>query len=313
MSTATVSRVLNGDANVSEELTERVWKSTRELGYRPNLNARRLRRPERRTWALLLPDIENRFFTSVARGVELVASEHGITVFIGNTDDDPERLKRYIDTAVNEQVAGVILAPTSPVDDVSLVLSAGIPLVTVDAVIEGLKLDSVMSDDIAGGRLAGELMLRRGHRRIGVIASPQGAPSWNHRIDGLREALGERAEIVAVERGDNHVSGGMSGMIELLERHSDLDAVFVTNNLMTLGAYRVLADRGLAVPADIDLVGYDLRSDEWALTAPVSSVNQDPRMIGEMAARIMLERELGAENTGEMHLLEPRLEDPPQL
>lgn len=313
MSTATVSRVLNGEEHVSEELTERVWAASRKLGYRPNLNARRLRRPERRTWALILPDIGNRFFTRVARGVELVASEHGITVFIGNTDNDPDRLERYLDTAIDEQVAGVILAPGSPDDDVSMVLAAGIPLVTVDATIEGLNLDAVMSDDFAGGRLAGELLLRRGHRRIGVVASPQDAPSWNQHIDGLAAALGDRAEIVAVERGDNQVGGGMSGMHSLLDRHPDLDAVFVTNNLMTLGAYRAITDRGLTVPADIDLVGYDLRSEEWALTAPVSAVNQDPQMIGEVAARLMLERELGADNAGELRLLEPQLEDPPQL
>src|SRR4051812_15693656 len=104
VSTATVSRVMNGDKAVSKALAKQVWAAVDQLGYQPNRVARRLRRPGREMWALIVPEIENQFFTSVARGIEDVASDLGIVVFIGNTDGDPLRLRRYIETALSEQV-----------------------------------------------------------------------------------------------------------------------------------------------------------------------------------------------------------------
>ncbi len=312
VSTATVSRVLSGESKVSKQLSERVWQATRELGYRPNRVARRLRRPGRESWALIVPDVENRFFTSVARGVELVASEHGITVFIGNTDHNPERLERYLDTALAEQVAGVILAPSSPDDDVSDVLSSGIPVVTVDQGLRGIPLGTVMTDHHRGGSMAGSILVERGHTRIGVIAGPQGTPEWNTRLQGLTAAIEGRAEIVGLERADNRSAGGRAAMARLLDAHPELQAVFVTNNSMTIGALREIDSRGLKIPDDIDVVGYDLNSEEWVWSTPVTSINQDPRQIGEVAARMMLQRNLG-DATGdaqEVVMLNPHIADP---
>ncbi len=312
VSTATVSRVLSGESKVSKQLSERVWQATRELGYRPNRVARRLRRPGRESWALIVPDVENRFFTSVARGVELVASEHGITVFIGNTDHNPERLERYLDTALAEQVAGVILAPSSPDDDVSDVLSSGIPVVTVDQGLRGIPLGTVMTDHHRGGSMAGSILVERGYTRIGVIAGPQGTPEWNTRLQGLTAAIEGKAEIVGLERADNRSAGGRAAMARLLDAHPELQAVFVTNNSMTIGALREIDSRGLKIPDDIDVVGYDLNSEEWVWSTPVTSINQDPRQIGEVAARMMLQRNLG-DATGdaqEVVMLNPHIADP---
>jgi LacI family transcriptional regulator len=311
VSTATVSRVLSGADNVSGPLSERVWTAIRELGYRPNRVARRLRRPGRETWALIVPDLENRFFTSVSRGVELVASEHGITVFIGNSDYDTARLQRYLDTALAEQVAGVILAPSSPLDDVSAVVSAGTPLVTVDQPLRDASLTTVMTDHYTGGRLAGARLSARGHSRIGVIAGPEDNPAWNTRLEGLASSFETPDAIVAVERGDNRVAGGQRAMAALLERPGELDAVFVTNNLMTVGALREIDHRGLEVPGDLDVVGYDLQSEEWVRPLPVTSINQDPRRIGEVAARTLLRMQEGEEDAHLRHmiLLQPEMED----
>lgn len=312
VSTATVSRVLSGADAVSEPLSERVWEAIRELGYRPNRVARRLRRPGIETWALIVPDVENRFFTSVARGVELVASEHGITVFIGNTDYESERLQRYLDTALAEQVAGIILAPSSPDDDVSEVLRSNTPILTVDSPLREAAVTTVMTDHFIGGRLAGNQLTSRGHRRIGVIAGPEDNPAWNTRIAGLESSFDERASIVSVERGDNRVAGGSKAMSALLDRHDDLDAVFITNNLMTIGAAREVERRGLSMPDTIELVGYDLKSEEWVRPLPIASINQDPRSIGEVAARALLRMQDGIDDSRvkNMILLQPQIEVP---
>lgn len=307
VSTATVSRVLSGVDNVSAALTERVWKAVTDLDYRPNRVARRLRRPGREMWALIVPDVENRFFTSVARGVEEVANEYDITVFIGNTDYDPDRLRRYLSTALAEQVAGIILAPSSPTDDVSDVLASQIPIVTVDQSLTSRALTTVMTDHHEGGRLAGEHLAKRGYERIGVIAGPQHSPEWNTRLEGLQASIAPES-IVAIERGDNRVGGGAAAMGRLLDDHPGLEAVFVTNNLMTVGALREIDLRTLRVPEDVYVVGYDLNSQEWTRAVPVSTVNQDPRRIGEVAARTLIDSG-GVPQERRTILLEPHLEE----
>ncbi len=312
VSTATVSRVLSGVDFVSVELSERVWRAVRELGYRRNRVARRLRRPGGEMWALIVSDIENRFFTSVARGVEDVANESGITVFIGNTDNDPERLGRYLETALAEQVAGIILTPTSPDDDVSSVISAGTPLVTIDQPLSSASLPTVTTDHHIGGQLAGSFLAARGHRTIGVVAGPQPVATWNTRLDGLMSCFQSSDTRVVVERGDNKVAGGMAATAHLLDNVPSLDALFVTNNLMTIGALREIDSRGLTIPGDIDVVGYDLNSEEWTRSVPVTSVNQDPRRIGEVASRTLLDLQAGTGRvpSSDLILLEPHLQEP---
>jgi LacI family transcriptional regulator len=309
VSTATVSRVLTGVDPVSKELTDRVWAAVRALEYRPNRVARRLRRPGHETWALIIPDVENRFFTSIARGVEAVASEAGIAVFIGNTDGDPARLQRYLDTAIAEQVAGVILAPSSPVDDVSRVIDARIPLITVDQPVRGYDLPTVMTDHFEGGRLAGEVLQENECRRVAVIAGPQDEPSWNTRLDGLRSSIGPEA-IVAVERGDNRSPSGRAAMSAILDADLAIDGLFVTNNLMTIGALREINARSLRVPDDLCVVGYDLKNEEWVSEIPVSAVNQSPYKIGRVAAQQLMDGEAGKPGPTGLRLLKPRLRTP---
>lgn len=306
VSTATVSRVLTGVDPVSQELTDRVWAAVRDLQYRPNRVARRLRRPGHETWALIIPDVENRFFTSIARGVEAVASEAGIAVFIGNTDGDPARLQRYLDTAIAEQVAGVILAPSSPVDDVSRVIEARIPLITVDQPVIGYDLATIMTDHFEGGRLAGEVLRDHGCRRVAVIAGPQDDPSWNTRLDGLTSSIGADA-IVAVERGDNRSASGRASMAAILDAGIPLDGLFVTNNLMTIGALREINARGIRVPDELCVVGYDLKNEEWVSEVPVSAVNQSPYKIGREAAQQLMDGEAGQPIEGGLRLLKPKL------
>ena len=293
-----------------------MWAAINALSYQPNRVARRLRRPGHEMWALIVPDVENRFFTSVARGVEEVANEYGITVFIGNTDNDTARLNRYIATAIAEQVAGIILAPSSPADDISAVLASSTPIVTVDQTLENQALTTVMTDHYAGGRLAGQTLRSHGYRRIGVIAGPQLLPEWNTRLDGLVDGYGAGGDAIAVERGDNKVSGGRDAMRRLLDANPGLDALFVTNNLMTIGALREIDYRGLRVPHDIGVVGYDLNSQEWAGSIPVPTVNQDPRRIGEVAATTLLgmveDPALRAEGA-RVILLDPHLEHNEEL
>jgi len=295
VSTATVSRVLTGQGTVSDPKSARVWAAVEELGYHANRVARRLRAPGKEMWALIVPDIENQFFTSVARGVEDVASELGITVFIGNTDYEEKRLSRYIETALSEQVGGIILAPGSPHDDISAVVRSGVPLVLVDQRIIDSTVPTITSDHYQGGSMAGTAMRDFGYHRIAVIAGPVRELEWNARLQGLTDAFeGTDHSIVMVERADNRVGGGREAMARILDGSSGAEAVFVTNNLMTIGALREFDARRMTVPGQFGIVGYDLNSATLSHSTPITTVNQDPRAIGREAARTLVSGRIGS-------------------
>src|SRR3954447_15148207 len=132
VSVATVSRALNNSARVDPVLAARVRAAAERLGYRPNAVARNLRRQGTQVWALIITDINNPFYTAVARGVEDLAQEAGFSVLLCNTDEDQAKEDRYLQVAAQERVAGVILAPRSEASDTSILEAGGIPLVVVD-------------------------------------------------------------------------------------------------------------------------------------------------------------------------------------
>ncbi|HEX2129995.1 MAG TPA: LacI family DNA-binding transcriptional regulator, partial [Actinophytocola sp.] len=132
VSTATVSRALNGKSTVDPELAARVLAAARELGYQPNGPARNLRRQEAAVIALIISDVENPFFTAIARGVEDVAHTVGYSVVLCNADENTDKERRYVDVAIQERVAGVIMSPTSTATNVDLLINRGTPLVAVD-------------------------------------------------------------------------------------------------------------------------------------------------------------------------------------
>ena len=292
VSTATVSRVMAGQKVVADELVERVRKAISELDYHPNRVARRLRAPGTQMWALVVSDLENPFFTSLARGVEEAARESGAVVFLGNSDENPQRESNYLEVALTERVGGVVLAPSSPETDIRTLRSAGVPVVVVDQWLHDRSVETVLSDNYGGGRLAAEEFLERGYRRIAAVLGPATDPFWNERLRGLTETLAESgAEVVSAQHRNNRSDGGEEAMRAIWsERESTgVDGVFISNNQMTIGALRALDDLGLATPEDVGIVGFDIGKAQLAYRVSITSVNQDPRRMGQLAGRYIHE------------------------
>ncbi|MER6768128.1 LacI family DNA-binding transcriptional regulator, partial [Amycolatopsis sp. NPDC000746] len=146
VSTATVSRTLNGKSTVDPELAARVLEAAEELGYHPNGLARNLRRQETAVLALIISDVENPFFTSIARGVEDLAQVSGYSVVLCNSDENEDKERRYLDVALQERVAGVLLSPTGPATNVTRLRRLGTPVVAVDRPLPGTDGDQVLVD-----------------------------------------------------------------------------------------------------------------------------------------------------------------------
>lgn len=289
VSTATVSRVLNGK-QVRPELRSAVNQAIDELGYAPDRTARSLRRRHSDVIALIVPDIENPFFTSLARGVEDVAHESGLSVVLCNTDEDPAKQERYLRVADEDNVAGVILAPSGPSERLSKLQERGRAVVLVDRTMEGWEVDHVVFDNVELGRRATQSLIDRGFERIACITGPSETPTAVSRAQGWSQALAEAGLDSAAEPplyANFRVDGGLKAMGELLERERSPEAVVATNNLVGVGALRALAAHAR------DQVGVGIIGDLPFVTSNVEDVSLlwlHPREMGLAAARLLVRR-----------------------
>ena len=291
VSPATVSRVLNGRP-VSADKERLVLDAARDLSYTPNRTARTLRRQLSEVVALVIPDIENPFFTSIARGVADSAQEAGYSVVLCNTDDDPAKEQHFIDIAVSENMAGVIVATANGSTDVSPLLRKKRAVVAIDRPLPNADVDTVVLDNVQAGRLATRALWDAGFRRIACITGPSAVITAADRCRGWREELlelGGEVDETLLCHTDFRVGGGRICMQELLDHPYPPDAVLAGNNLVGVGALQVLAERGIdartigvAVIGGLPFAG--LASDARQV------VDLPTRELGATAGRLLLER-----------------------
>jgi LacI family transcriptional regulator len=288
VSPATVSRVLNG-VNVSPEKSKLVRDAAEHLAFTPNRTARTLRKKSSEVIALVIPDIENPFFTSMARGVEDVAQAAGYSVVLCNTDEDARKEARYLTIAVSENMAGVIIAAASDRVDLGGLLHRQRPVVAVDRSPQGFNIDAVMVDNLAGGRDASQSLYDRGFRRVACITGPRDVETAQRRADGWRQVVTSDAGAEKYLRHANfRVDGGRAAMEDLLAMDEPPDAVFVANNLMSVGALQVLFERRLTPGVGLASFG-----DLPFSTLPQTEVTIIPlpaRQLGVTAATLLIER-----------------------
>ncbi len=297
VSPATVSRVVNGRANVDAGLAERVRRAMSDLNYRPNAVARNLRRSRTSFWAVIISDIGNPFFTAMFRGVQDVAQPGGFSVLLCNTDNDPVREEQYVDAAMAEQIAGVIISPTAESPHVQRLVDARVPVVVIDRRLAETQVDTVLVDNDHGAYQATRHLIESGYRRIACITGPAGLFTADRRLDGYRRALAEAGrpyDESLVRFADFRQQGGHDAMASLLAGPECPDAVFVGNNLMTMGAVESVFDHGLTVPDDIGVVGFD--DVPWSLIRPaLSTVAQPTYELGRRAAELLTARMVEAD------------------
>lgn len=290
VSTATVSRVLNGK-RVDPAYAAAVRTAADELGYTPDRTARSLRRRCSDVVALVLPDIENPFFTALARGVEDVAQDAGFSVVLCNSDDDPAKEARYLDIAVGDNMAGVVLAPASATPDLGPLRQRGRTVVVVDRPVPD-PVDQVCLDNVGLGRVATARLLAAGRRRIACVTGPVEVSTAVDRAQGWRQALaaaGVEPEPGLLVHANFRVDGGREALAALLDRHPRPDAVLATNNLVGVGVLQELnarlgAQHGLGVAVVGDLPFATSATDDLVL------VPLHPRDVGTRAARMFFER-----------------------
>jgi LacI family transcriptional regulator, galactose operon repressor len=311
VSTATVSRVLAGFDEVSEESRQRVLEAARALNYQPNRNARNLRRNTTSKMGVIISDIQNPFFGSVVRGIEKVTIKDGYTLILGNSDEDPEREKKLIAMLLEEGVAGIILVPTNADLDVyRTVFRYGTPFVVIDRQLPFPDLDMVLVDGALGAEAATDYLVSLGHRQIGYVGGLKHLSVMQAREGGYLAALKKHKLTLKedyLRRGNNRQDGGYAAVCELLSLEQPPTAILIANNLMTLGGLQAIHESGLEIPGQISLVGFD--DMDWAssLRPALTCVAQPAYEMGENAATILLERLRNPERSHQTILLNTHL------
>lgn len=290
VSAATVSRYLKGEPVRAEE---RVRDAIAALDFRPSVVARSLKSGVTRTIGLVIPDVTNPFFAAVVKGVESVAREAGYTISLFNTDESIDRESELVEDLA-ERVDGLILAPVSERDPVpERARRRGVPIVFLDRDVPGSSFDAVLIDNHAGGRQAAEHLLGLGHERVAIVSGPLESTPGRQRFEGFTEALrGAGLELSPdyAQIADFRRQGGYQATLRLLGLAAPPTAIFVANNLMTIGALHAVHEVGIKVPERLSIIGFDDLDLADLLAAPLTVVDRPMEEQGVLAIRLLLSR-----------------------
>ena len=298
VSAMTVSRVINSTGYASSETRARVEAAVKDLGYVPNALARQLRSKRTKTIALVVSDISNPFFTTIARGVEDVAASHGFSVMYCNTDEDEAEEEQYLRVLIERQVDGVLLVPArSSGESFRLLRDHRMPVVVLDRRVAARRVDTVRCDSEAGAHALASHLVELGHRDVAVLTGARTISTSVDRVAGCRRALEEAGLDLADARvlfggfmfGHSNQADGHRMALQVLDGQAPLPtALFCANNFIAFGAIRALRERGLHVPDDVSVVAFDDLPDEWVSDPFLTCAAQPAYDIGHRGAELLL-------------------------
>lgn len=297
----TVSRVINNAGYISEETKTRVEAAIKELGYVPNTLARGLRSKRTHTLALIVTDITNPFFTSMARGVEDVAGASNYTVIYCNTDESETKEENYANILAQRQVDGVLLVPScGNAKTIKFLESNGISVVVLDRRISDVDADFVRSDSEGGAKQLTKMLIGLGHEQIAIITGPKDVSTSVDRVTGYKCALEEAglAENGMVYFGGFVQQNGYDSTKLAMSQLSKPSAILAANNFILIGVVKALRELQLRVPEDVSVVGFDDFPESMLVKPFFTAAIQPAYEMGRLATELLLKR-ISGELTGE--------------
>lgn len=257
LSVATVSRALNGFDNVSEDARERVAEAVRELGYVPHAGARSLSLAKTNAIGVVLPDLHGEFFSEIVRGMDREASRRGYLLLLSNLHARAEQAALAL-RAMHGRVDGlIVMAPHLSARELSAALPAGVPSVLINTRDGTSPRPAIHLDNAAGARAVVDHLVALGRKRLVHIAGPKGNIDADERAEAFRDACAARGVDCETMRGDFEERSGEQAVLELLDGGHRFDALFAANDNMAIGALAALRSRGVFVPGDVAVAGFD--------------------------------------------------------
>lgn len=294
VSRSTVSRYISHQGYVGPEARTRIAAAIDDLAFVPNAMARGLKTRRSGLVALLVPEIVNSFYTTISRGVEDVANEHGLHVIVGNTDEDIAKEQTYVDLMIAFQIDGVIVASAGrTARPLQALWQKQIPTVLIDRQVEGFDTDLVQGDNSEGTVALTRHLLSLGHRQIAFVNGDLDTSVARERESGFRRALND-ADILPDEdlmsAGRWFIDDAEQRTAHLIASGRPFTAMFAANNFMAIGALRALRASGLRVPEDIALVCFDDLEQAAEIDPFLTVMAQPAYTMGTLAMQLLFDR-----------------------
>jgi len=308
---STVSRVINSDSRISERTKNKVLLIIKKLGYTPNAIARGLKTKRTFTLGMLIPDITNPFFAEIARGVEDAANKNNFNVILCNTDDKLKKERTYLEILREKRVDGLILGTAHIRDQSILELEKKkFPYILISRNVERLNKNCIIIDDLAGGMMATEYLIKLGHHRIAHISGPLKTRSGLNRLKGYQLALKKHKieyndELVG--EGDFRINGGYQVMKRFLKLPEPPTAIFAANDLLALGAMQAIQKKNFYIPEDFSIIGFNDIELASFVYPSLTTIRQPILEMGNLAVKMLLKIIIDGEfNQGKI-VLKPKL------
>ncbi|MEG0357438.1 MAG: LacI family DNA-binding transcriptional regulator [Christensenellaceae bacterium] len=307
----TVSHVINGTASISKEVCKRVREAIEELNYRPNALAKGLKTNMTKTVGLIVPDISNSYYASLAKAGERLLTNNGYISFLSCTDYDGDNEQKLIELLLGYNVDGVIMMYQFANKNVCTQLTrSGVPFVAMDEVPSENVACSINSDSFYGGYLATQHLIEKGRTKIAYLSERLSSLSLAQRLDGYKKAqidagITPDESIIIVEK-DAHDKVERGLMLGRKLNGKDIDAVFASTDVIAIGVLRALAEMKARVPKDVAVVGYDNIPMAAMSTPALTTVTQSVDMLAEIAVAELV-RQMNGEKCRSEVLLKPEL------
>ncbi|EGR2024295.1 substrate-binding domain-containing protein [Vibrio cholerae] len=312
VSTSTVSHVINKSRFVSDEIAERVNNAAQQLNYAPSALARSLKMNRTKTIGMLVTTSTNPFFGEVVKGVERSCYHQGYNLILCNTEGDNQRMKASINTLLQKRVDGLLLMCSTLEGERLDVFDRypDIPIVVMDWGPILFASDKIQDNSLQGGYMAAKHLIECGHKEIGCITGPLIRHQAQMRYEGYKRALAEAGIAINpdwIVESDFECEGGYQAFEKLYQRGKLPSALFVSNDMMAMGVIQATSQRGLRVPDDLSLIGYDDVHIAKFMTPALTTIHQPKYRLGKAAVDTLLYRLENPDTTAQVVQLEPTL------
>jgi len=294
VSVNTASRAINNKPDINEETKKRVLKVAQELGYVRNATAVALRTRETRTIGVVIADNRNPFYAEVLNGMEEAAREKNYHIILANTQKDYKKEEEAINLLLAKRVDGLLITPVQDKDDdIKNLIDANISFVVVGRDFENIEVDAVYNDEVKGGFLATEYLIKKGYKRIALIDDFLYKSPAKGRLEGYKKALKKYRiplDESLISVGDINIEDGYERTKQMLEKKLDFTAIFAYNDMMAFGVMQAIKEKGLRIPEDIGLVGYDDILFSSIISPSLSTISLKKKELGIESVKLLISR-----------------------
>lgn len=285
VSTATVSRIINGKGEASPETIKKVMQIVEELNFRPSSVAKSLSKRKSNLIALLVPNLDNPFFSELVKAIQFSANKKGYRIYLCNSEDNREKVEYYLEAMADNYVMGAVINSLFVTEeDLEKLENRGIATITIDRTQFSHPYSALAVDHVNGSYLATKHLIEAGKcKKLAFLSGPESEKSSQDRYQGYLKAINELdASHIVKLSGEFDIESGYQACLDYLSQGQTIDGIVSSNDAMAIGVIRACEDMGIRIPTDIKLIGYDNINFGKYSVPRLSTINQFKRKSGDL-------------------------------